>query len=484
MKYITKYGPWVAAALAVALLVYAGITIHNYRPPDEFTMATGREDGAYYKYGLEYQKLLAEKGYTLHLVSTAGSKENLRLLAEGKVDVAMVQAGTATDEHAETLSSLGSLFYEPLWIFYRLQKGDEPIHRISDLANREISIGEVDGGTHDIARFILEENGITDDNATLHSFSNAEAAQSLKDGDTDVVFMIASPESQTVMDLFLEPEIDILNIDRVLAYQSRYNEVSTITLGEGAIDLSENIPYEDKETLTTVASFVAPHNLSPDLARLLLIVAEEVNGPGGLLEKRNEFPSTKLVELPMDVAAEGYLEKGPTALDRFFPLWMASRLERLLFLIIPFMVILYPLFRITPLGVTFFFRMRINRWYRRLRKIELNVDKLTIQELDEQMAWLEELEQDLAKRLAVPMMYLADVYMLRFQVNQVNHRLERRRQLLIDGEVIPGEESPDEDELNDMPFEADENGFPQLSNTVEEPPATDDAKEANNTEMN
>ena len=75
-------------------------------------------------------------------------------LLDGKADVALVQAGTATDEQAEKLSSLGSLFYEPLWIFYRMESGDTKLHRVTDLHGQSIAIGEEDGGTYDIAKFI------------------------------------------------------------------------------------------------------------------------------------------------------------------------------------------------------------------------------------------------------------------------------------------------------------------------------------------
>ena len=453
MKYLTKYGPWAAAVIAVLLLVYGVVSIRNYRPPTEFTMATGREGGAYYKYGLEYQRLLAEQGYTLHLAPTAGSKDNLDLLEAGEVDVALVQTRTAGERDTENLTSLGSLFYEPLWIFYRHTTDSEQnpesdktsVRFIADLADREIAIGEVGGGTHDIARAILADNGITEEDATFHALPNSEATQALLDGELDVVFMIASPEAQPVMELLTAPGIELLSIERVLAYESRYDDVTVVTLGEGAIDLARNIPSEDKQLLSAVATFVAPSDLSPDLARILLIVAEEVHGPGGILEYRDEFPSAKLVEIPMDVTAEGYLERGPTGLDRFFPLWMASRLERLLFLLVPFLILLYPLFRTTPLAVGFFFRFRINRWYRRLRQIELSADTMTVPELDEQIAWLDELEGGLAKRLAVPMMYLADVYMLRFQVKRVEQRLRHLRELQLSGGAVSGGDSANPD---------------------------------------
>jgi ABC-type amino acid transport substrate-binding protein len=457
MKYFTRYGLWLAAAIVVFILVYAVITVVNYRPPSEFTMATGREGGAYDKFAQEYQRLLAEKGYALNLVPTAGSEENLDLLEQGKVDVALVQTGVATEQQEENLSSLASLFYEPLWIFYRLRPGDEPARFIADLTDRDIAIGEERGGTHDLALFILEENGITAENATLYPLSNADAAGALLNGEIDVVFMIASPEAESVQVLLTAPGIELLSVERVLAYRSRYNDITTVTLGEGAVDLSRNIPGEDKVLLTAVAAFVAEKHLSPDLARVLLTVAKEVHGPGGLLEDKGEFPSSKLVQIPMDATAEAYLDNGPTGLDRFFPIWVASRLERMLFLLVPFLVLLYPLFRTTPLAVAFFFRFRINRWYRHLRQIELSIDTMSVQELEEHILWLDDLEQDLAKRLAVPMMYLADVYLLRFQVGQVNQRLERRMENLrgepyaLKMQETGGEAGPGNDELTAYP---------------------------------
>lgn len=462
MKYVTKYVPWLAALVLLGLLAYGIITIRNYLPPSEFTMATGREGGAYDAYGQEYQRLLAERGYTLNLVPTAGSKENLELLRDGQVDVALVQTNTAEEGDAENLVSLASLFYEPLWIFYRQTAENEEIRFISDLAGRDIAIGEAGGGTYDIARFVLSENGVTEDNATFHELPNSEATQQLIDGAIDVAFMISAPESQSVMTLLTEPDIELLSIERVLAYQSRYNKISTVALGEGAVDLARNIPSEDKALLTAVATFVAPRDLSPDLVRLLLTVAEEVHGPGGILEHSGEFPSAKLVEIPMDAGAEAFLENGPTGLERFFPLWVASRLERFLFLLVPFLVLLYPLFRTTPLAVSFFFRFRINRWYRRLRTIELGANQMSVDELNEQSAWLEELEGELAKRLAVPMVYLADVYMLRFQVNRVGQRLRTLRDLKLGKETAPpdGESASSEFANFDLPLSTSEDDTP------------------------
>jgi hypothetical protein len=76
--------------------------------------------GGYNEIGKQYQELLARNGVELRLVATLGSVENLALLRDPKsgVDIALVQGGSIGKEAGE-LESLGTLFYEPLWIFHR-----------------------------------------------------------------------------------------------------------------------------------------------------------------------------------------------------------------------------------------------------------------------------------------------------------------------------------------------------------------------------
>ena len=71
MRHITKYGPWLAAAIALVIIGYGVRTVLGYRPPSEFSMATGPEGGAYHAFGLEYQRRLAERHITLELTDAA-----------------------------------------------------------------------------------------------------------------------------------------------------------------------------------------------------------------------------------------------------------------------------------------------------------------------------------------------------------------------------------------------------------------------------
>ena len=119
-------GPFIV--LTVALLAGAYYLLKP-TPPKRVVLATGSEQGAYAAFGKRYQEELKRYGIEVVLRPTVGSRENLRLLQDPKQDVqiAFVQGGSsettrATAEGAEEklpLMSLGSMFYEPVWLFYR-----------------------------------------------------------------------------------------------------------------------------------------------------------------------------------------------------------------------------------------------------------------------------------------------------------------------------------------------------------------------------
>ena len=110
----------VMIAVTAGVLVCAALFLVTNLPPRSMAMATGPEGGRYYEIGKQYQELLARNRVELRVVATAGSLENLALLRDPKsgVDIALIQGGSVGKETGE-LESLGTLFYEPLWIFHR-----------------------------------------------------------------------------------------------------------------------------------------------------------------------------------------------------------------------------------------------------------------------------------------------------------------------------------------------------------------------------
>jgi len=130
--------------LVVAVGFIVAVQFIKPAPPRHVVMTTGADSGAYYAFGKKYAEILARSGITLEVRTSAGSSENLKRLIDpdSDVEIALVQGGVdvprSTGEEADEpppLLSLGSMYYEPVWVFYR---GERELDRLHQLAGKRI----------------------------------------------------------------------------------------------------------------------------------------------------------------------------------------------------------------------------------------------------------------------------------------------------------------------------------------------------------
>jgi TRAP transporter TAXI family solute receptor len=438
-EYFEPSAQLLLAVIAVFIVLAVLVSLLGWRPPDEFTIATGRKGGAYYAYAEEYQKRFAELGYKLNIRETAGGIETIELLNRGEVDAGFVQNTVSPGIASPELSTLAAIYYEALWIFYRDDLNVQPTS-VAELEGLRINVGEKGSATYETTQDILSLNGITADNATLSYLPTSEAAEQLKNGELDVLMTVLGASAPDVLDLLTTPGIALVPFRRSAAYTSRYKNVAAVVLPEGVVDLEANIPPMDTPMIAARATLVAGPSLHPDLSRLLLIVATEVHSSGGIFEAPNEFPSSTFVGIPMNADAARYLKNGPTILERYLPLWMASRLERFLLLLLPIALVVYPIVRGLPTLRTYFYNYRVKGRYQYLRQIDRNYQTYDRADLERALADLEATQELLAKEIKVPKLMLVDVYDLRYHTSLVQDRLQNRlRQLDDEGQ---GEDRP------------------------------------------
>src|SRR5262245_27081955 len=132
---------WVTIGITAVVILCWAILLLSTMPPRSVVMATGPEGGDYQKIGKRYQVALARAGIRLKLVTTPGSLENLALLRDPRSDVniALLRGGSVDKDEGQ-LESLGTVFYETLWVFHR--GGLEGLTP-SSLIGRKVSIGPV-----------------------------------------------------------------------------------------------------------------------------------------------------------------------------------------------------------------------------------------------------------------------------------------------------------------------------------------------------
>ena len=133
----------------------------------------------------------------------------------------------------------------------------------------------------------------------------------------------------------------------------------------------------------------------------------------------------------MNADALRYLENGPTGLERYLPLWLASRLERLFFLALPVALVLYPLLRGAPSAAAYANRYRIKRRYNNLRQIERQYKGFSLEEVDAAIAELEAFQRELNEKVNVPTSLLDELYDLRMHTNLTLERLYQQREKIL-----------------------------------------------------
>lgn len=429
-----RYLLWLAVALPAIVILYWLVGTFVLRTPTSFTIATGRQGGAYYQYAQAYAEQLAELGITVNIVESAGTVETLSLLNRRSVDVGFVQSGVAGSVVTEGLYSLGSIFYEPIWIFYHPERFAEPVEYLTQLEGKRIAIGEIGSGTNVLAQELLGQNGVTAANSTWLQLPAVEGADQLRSGDVDALFLVLAPSSVLVADLLADTSLSLMNMRRARAYVARYSFLSDTIIGEGTVDLARNVPSEDKTILLTTATLVANEQLHPDSARQLLTAAIDVHRLGGLLEEEGEFPSPVNSEFPVPMAVETFLEVGPTGLERYLPVSVAGLIERIFIYVVPLAVLLFPLLRSTPIAYRFANQYRVFRWYGQVRKAEEDVDSFDLDEIERELAYLSELEKRLTEKVRVPLFFQRDFYNLRLHLRLVSDRLEARKAHLLRGD--------------------------------------------------
>lgn len=393
-------------------------------PPDSFVMSTGAEDGAYHAFAQRYRDLLARDGVKVELRPSVGSIENLKRLADPSsgVEAAFVQSGVSLPEGNPGLVSLGSIYYEPLWIFYR---GRQEIDTFNPLRGRRIALGPEGSGTRALGLQLLHAVGVAQTNTSFEPLTGNAAADALIAGRIDAAFFVAAPDAPVVQRLIKAPGIHLLNLANADAFARRFPFLTALTLPRGVIDLERQLPARDVSLLAATATIVVHEDFHPALAYLLLHAASHIHGNASMLHKQREFPAARETDLPLSDEAQRYFQGGPPFLRRYLPFWLVNLIERTLVLLLPLFAVLVPAFKILPALFQWRVKSRVFHWYGEIKFLEAELlrdpDRTHAPETLER---LDEIEQGVA-RTPVPMAYADYAYNLRTHIELVRNRIRR-----------------------------------------------------------
>lgn len=436
---LASAGPLAFLGLGLLALAYWWL---NPNPPKTVTVATGPAQSAYAEFGKRYQKALAADGIEVVLLPSEGSSANLQLLRDGKADVAFVQGGTAArqPDDADELISLGSLFVEPVWVFYRTpaqqagaqQAGAPPagaasaarrLGGVAQLKGLRVNVGTTGSGVPNLMDRLLKANRMEPGDVKLSHLEETPATVAFLAGRLDALVFVSAPESHMVQMLLQTPGVQLLDFAQNEAYARRLPFLSPVTLPRGVVDLAQDLPARDVRLVASTTSMLARADTHPALLTLFAQNAQTLHGSAGWFNRARAFPSVQHSELPIAKEAERAITESVPLLQRYLPFWIANLIERMWLVLGILLAIMLPLSRIVPPLYQFRVRSRVFRWYGRLREVEDQMETGSAPPA-ELLKALDDLEGQ-AEKVSVPLSYADELYALRNHIHLVRKKLLR-----------------------------------------------------------
>jgi len=382
------------------------------------------EGGSFAIFGERYRDILARDGIHLKLLPSTGAVDNLRRLkdASQSVDAGFVQDGMGKTEEPSNLESLGSIFYTPLWVFYR---GDETLDDLSQLRGKRVSIGPEGSGVRKISLDLLKAANVSVPPTVLHEYPNPEAGRVLMEGKVDAVLTFGYTDSSLVRELITAPGVKLMSMSQAEAYTRLFPHMSHVVLPRGILGLSKRFPSSDIHLLAPTTNLLVRKDLHPALAYLLLKAAVEIHGGAGWVHRAGEFPSMKTQDFPVSEQAQRFYRTGGSWLHGHLPFWAATFVDRMLLVLISIGIVLVPLIGILPWLYTWRNRSKYYRWYRELRELE---EELKEHERPENVegyhARLDRIEEAVC-RIRVSVAFYDEVFILKEHIEMVRQKLIR-----------------------------------------------------------
>ena len=448
--------------IAIILAIWLAIVIIKPGPQGRIVLAAGGADGAYLRLTETWKRELARFGVTLELRDDLQGLETLQALAADNrtVDAGVIKGGLAGslqgrlatpsereihDAQVGRIQSLGRLFYEPIWVFYR---GPNLVRSLGEFKGRRIMVGTPASGTRRIAALLLRANGVTAENSTFIEQDFPADAKPLTDDGADVAFVALPPDSKKIQDLLRAPDILLMDFSaEAEAYITRFPFLSRLVMYRGSVEFAPDLPSADITLLASAPALVVRKDLHPALMSLLTHTSSVNHKPGFdaagepiLFFRAGQFPNGNDPEFEVEADARAYYKTGelpsilravgPLNASMGIPFWVTAfaflNTTKIVLLAIPILSIAIPLSRFLPMLYTWMIRQRILRWYDRLKELEFTLDhNPTAEQVAEVDAGLKRIDRAV-QRLKLPRHYSDQLYNLRSHIELVAQKLAPR----------------------------------------------------------
>jgi len=408
------------------------LAILNPFTEKKIILAADNVGSSWYAMAKKSEKYLQDLGVQYQIQGSEGTIKNAELLADpdGHVNAAFLIPGALDPSINKKFYSLGSLDYEPIWIFYNHKKLGR-IETLNDLAKHKIGVGPLKSGRYALTRKLFALNQVELDNhPNFSSDTLTNQIADIKSGKIDGLIFIGEAFDKNVSKLLHEPDFAIFEFTDIAAYEKNISYLDVVKIPASSIDIINKLPAKDISLIAITTTLAVRKDMHPGLQLALLLSAKEVdrNSQSLFFSKRNEFPAYVDPQIELSPVAKNYYDLGPPAAMRYVPFWFAIFIERFWVLLVMVFAVLYPLMAYNFGAETFRRKIVYSKYYDELIKIEkqLNLPMLPKDEFDDLDSRLAQIERALRDDEVISMdskkthfRVLLDVIKVRAKIDQL-----------------------------------------------------------------
>ena len=410
------------AALICFLLLAVLLRFIFPAPPTHLRIAAGSQGSYFHEVASKYKTALAQEGINLEIVQTQGALDNLQLVRDGKADLALTHDGLISAKEGSQLRSLGSISYEPIWVFRR--KDTPVITDLTKLKGLRINIGPEGSGVRFLALKLMGLAGVTAQNTQFLDLAPQESIDQMNAGLLDIGFFMDPPENAQIKSLFIRPDILEVDLKDAEAFHRNLRFLHVTPLSPSSIDLASAQPQFEFRTVSVANTVVIHQQLHPAIQYLMLSIMDKVHHAPSLISSEGEFPSDKDVGLPLSDEADIFYKKGMPFLSQYLSFELASIVERCIKSFVPLFIIIFPLLKFIPTLMTWRTRRKFSKLYKSLVDVENRMRSPTTElSAHECEAMLNRIEEAITQENLSPSS--SEVFVLREHIELVRGQIQR-----------------------------------------------------------
>ncbi|MEJ2517911.1 MAG: TAXI family TRAP transporter solute-binding subunit [Methyloceanibacter sp.] len=260
-------------SLIIAALCLALIGLWYWQTSREYTLlvAAGQRSGQAFQTVEAFREVVTRHypEINIEVFETRGSLHNAKLLDEGAVQLATVQADQATGSGARMVAAL---YPDTFQIVVRNESG---IDSISDLIGKRIALPPEQSGEYEAFWFLANYYALTKDSLTVFTGTERTTNWLLLNGDVDALFRVRAPGDMSILHLIRQINGKILPIPQAAALRLRHPALETGSIPQGSYNGRPAIPSSDIATIAVQKLLLARESVPADVVAKLTSVLFE-----------------------------------------------------------------------------------------------------------------------------------------------------------------------------------------------------------------